>query len=404
MSYSPKHLKNRIIVIQDNASTILGGVILSDKEYFIDGIIDCSGFSIEIPSGGINIKGYDFDISKLICSDINYTMFTSPVGGSGNVLFSDFAIEVTGATSKVYDIVSDTGFEAIEVTRINYNDCTSLGIVDNYRQGLETGTGRFGGTPELTLKGVWVGGYFIDTSIVRSLTDGSYTLYKAGVGFLMSSRFRSNQNIDLPALASFLDFSDSNFVNPSTLQLKGCLMSRNGVIDSSDSNLTPNITEKEVSSDWDGNVGLNNTFIGGTKTVSTEIETVIALINTPTIILGTFTATDLQHFENNLNYSMKMLGTDPLDYKITFDFVLKGTGSEEYQVNLMRDRGGVITTQYSQLRTIDRLVAGVDVTYFTGTFGVSMQQNDFVYWEVENVSSGNNCTLASSSQWIIEER
>ena len=131
-------------------------------------------------------------------------MFTSPAGGSGNLLGQDFAIEITGTGSEVFDVVSDTGAEALEFSRVNYNDCTSLGTIDNYRQGLEVGTGRFGGTPELTLKGVWSGGYFIDTSIVRSLTDGAYTLYKAGTGLSMASRFRSNQNIDLPASASFL--------------------------------------------------------------------------------------------------------------------------------------------------------------------------------------------------------
>ena len=51
-------------------------------------------------------------------------MFTSPAGGSGNVLGMDYAIEVTGAGSQVYNLVSDTGLEAFEFTRINYNDCS----------------------------------------------------------------------------------------------------------------------------------------------------------------------------------------------------------------------------------------------------------------------------------------
>ena len=159
--------------------------------------------SIEIPSGGINIKGYDFNISGLTSSENSYTMFTSPVGGSGDILWSDFKIEVTGTSSQVLDVVADTGFEAFEIDRINFNDCTSLGEIDNYRQGLETGTGRFGGTPNLILSGAWIGGYFIETSIVRSLTDGSYSLYEEGTAFTMASRFRSNQNIDLNTTVAF---------------------------------------------------------------------------------------------------------------------------------------------------------------------------------------------------------
>jgi hypothetical protein len=213
----------------------------STKEYFLDGIIDMtgSGIQVEIPAGGLNLAGYNFDVSKLICSEDNYTLFTSPVGGSGNVLGKDYAIEVTGIGSQVYDITSDSGFDAFEFYKVNYNDCSSLGTITNYRQGLEVGTGRFGGTPELTLAGTWVGGFFIDTSITRGLTDGAYTLFKAGAGFTMASRFRSNMNLDLPANVSYFDFAEGNFSNPSTLQIEGTIVTREGSFDAEDSNISP---------------------------------------------------------------------------------------------------------------------------------------------------------------------
>ena len=193
----PDGLDNRIIVNQANIATTLGGVIDSTKEYFIDGILVLGSISIEVPAGGINIKGYDFNISKLYSNVVGHEMFTSPVGGSGDVLFTDFSIENTGVGSKVHNLVSATGFNAYEIARINFDSCKSRGEINNYRQGLETGTGYFSGTPELTLSGAWAGGYFIDVSIARNLTDGAYPLFKAGVGFTMASRFRSNQNLDL---------------------------------------------------------------------------------------------------------------------------------------------------------------------------------------------------------------
>jgi hypothetical protein len=116
------------------------GTIDSTKVYILDGIIDMTGVSVEVPSGGINIVGYTFDISKLICSDSSYTMFTSPVGGSGNVLLSNIAIEVTGASSKVFDLFDATTFNACEFNIVNFNNCTSLGTLDNYRQGLDAGS------------------------------------------------------------------------------------------------------------------------------------------------------------------------------------------------------------------------------------------------------------------------
>ena len=213
----------------------------STVEYFIDGIVDMGSTSIEVPATGINLTGRNFDVSKLISSENNYTMFTSPGGGSGNVLGKDYAIEVTGTNSKVYDLTSATGNDAFEFARINYNNCASLGEIDGYRQGLESGTGRFGGTPNLIMSGAWAGGYFIDNSIVRNLVDGSYALFEEGTSFTMQSRFRSNQNIDLNTTVAFLDFSASNFPNPSTLQLNECIIVRNGAADASDATITPNI-------------------------------------------------------------------------------------------------------------------------------------------------------------------
>ena len=155
-SGSPSKL-NQILVTQDNYITTLGGTIDSTKEYFIDGIIDLGSTQITVPNSGINLRGYNFDLSGLTSSEDNYTMFVSEsiAIGSGNFLGVDYFISVTGASSKVYDIYDATGFNAFEFTRINYNDCTNLGDIYDYRQGLELGTGRFGGSPSLTLHGLW---------------------------------------------------------------------------------------------------------------------------------------------------------------------------------------------------------------------------------------------------------
>ncbi len=164
-------VQNRIIVTQANVTTTLGGTINSTKEYFIDGQIDMGTTQITVPATGMTLTGYNFDLSALYSSENNYTMFVSPVGGSGNILGRDYEIRVTGTSSKVYDITDTNGFNAFEFARVNYTDCTSLGEITNYRQGLENGTGRFGGSPSLTLSGTWFGGYRIVTSILRTMSD-----------------------------------------------------------------------------------------------------------------------------------------------------------------------------------------------------------------------------------------
>ena len=401
-------LQNQIILTQDNIASRLSDPIESTKEYFIDGIIDLSGLeiNIEIPAGGIEMKGYSFDTSKLICSDDDYDLFTSPVGGSGNVLGTDLAFEITGANSKVYDIVSNTGFEAIEMNRVNYNDCSSLGIIDNYRQGLEEGTGRFGGKPELTLKGIWVGGFIITTSIVRSLADGVYTLFKAGTGFVMYSRFKTNMNVDLPASASFIDFTQANFVNPSTFQLNECIITRAGIFDVNDSNILTNILKSELAAKWTGNTGIENTFVGGQQFVTAEIETVISTVDTWYNMLGTWTPQGMEHFDSPSNGQLRHLGISPIEFRFSGALNIEGTANKDLSVKLVKwnDELSQFDDVSIQSRQVNNLVGGRDIAFFIASGGVTMNKNDYVFLQIRNNTDSSNVTAETNSFFTIEER
>jgi hypothetical protein len=268
---------NRVLVTQDNFLTTICGTIDSTKEYFLDGIIDIGSNSITVPTTGLGIRGYSFNTSGLISTADNYTMFVSEsiAIGSGDLLGTDYLVKVSGANSKVYELYDATGFNAFEFTRVNYIDCSSLGDLYDYRQGLELGTGRFGGSPTLTLNGVWVGGYRITTSIVRSLSVSMTTpLFKEGVLFQMNNRFLTDINVDLPANASLLDFKAANFPNPSTLQLKGAIISRDGIFNAADANIVTNLSASDLSCEFKGNLGINNTFVGGSLNNTTEVTTV----------------------------------------------------------------------------------------------------------------------------------
>ena len=378
----------------------------STKVYVLDGAIDMGNTSIEIPSGGATIVGFSFDASKLTSSQTGYTMFTSPVGGSGNVLFTDIAIEVTGASSQVFDLVGDTGFEATEFNRVNWNGCTSLGTIDTYRQGLESGTGRFGGTPELTLKGTWVGGYFIDTSIVRGLSDFSGSLYKAGAGFSMSSRFRSNQNVDLPASASFFDFSPSNFPNPSTVQLDGCLISRNGVFDATDSNITPNMDRADLPASWSKNTGIENTFVGGEVSISAEATTTVSSAGVFYDVAGTWATNNLQHFDSPAGGQLRHLGTTPIEYKVTGQLVIDSAQNDEVDLKIVVYRSATTNFVDGKItrRVIDRLQGGRDVAYFALSDTIVLNQNDYVKLQVANVNNTADITVENDSFMDISER
>ena len=402
-------LDSSITVKQSNLADTLGGTIDSTKVYILDGIIDFTGtgLNIEVPAGGISIIGTTFDVSKIICSDAAFTLFTSPVGGSGNVLGVDYAIEVTGPGSQVYNLTDATGFNAFEFARINYNDCSSLGSITNYRQGLEVGTGRFGGKPELTLVGTWVGGYFVDTSIIRNMIDGAYSLFKAGAGFVMASRFRSNMNIDLPASVSFFDFAPSNFINPSTVQIDGAIVTRNGVFDATDANITPNMVQGDLVANWTGNNGMPNTFVGGTIGVTTEVATTITVDSQFEDLEATlWTSADLQHFDAPSGNQLRHLGNTPIEYKVVASFVLASTQNNTISLRVSKYDSSAASSSVilTQTRQVNNLVGGRDIAFFDININTTLDENDYIFLEVANIGATNNITAEVDSYYIVEAR
>lgn len=397
-------LTQRVVV---SSASDLAGLLSSTVEYFIDGVIDMGSQEIEVPAGGLNLTGLNFNVSKLISSEDDYTMFTSPVLGSGDLLGKDYGIEVSGSNSRVYNLEDSTGFSAFEFARLNYDNCSSLGEITGYRQGLEVGTGRFGGKPTLKLSGTWLGGYFIDTSIVRNL-DASMTgsLFEEGTNFVMESRFRSNQNIDLPASASFIDFQQANFSNASTLQLEGCIVTRQGQINPADSNITPNINRAELASAWSNNIGIPNTFEGGMLTSSSETTTSIGSPNTWAVLESTWTASDLQHMDTPSPGQIRHLGSQPLDYKVTSNLVIEGSSGDDIQIRLVRwNEADLVTEEVAtQTRVINNFSGGRDVAFFLLLENVILNINDYVFLEVRNLSDASDVTLEIDSYFLIERR
>ena len=402
MSYNPP-FNGRVIVTK--ASDLEN--IDSTKEYFLDGQIDMGTTSIIVPTTGMTIRGHSFDLSGLYSSEDNHVLIKSEsaVIGSGNLLGADFYMSVTGTGAKVYDLYDATGFNAFEFARINYINCTSLGDIHDYRQGLEDGTGRFGGSPSLTLHGTWVGGYRITTTIVRSLSAGmTEPLFKAGTAFSMSSRFLTDINCDLPASAAFCDFAPANFPNPSTVQVRGAILSRNGVFNASDSNIFSNLVASDLACDWDNNVGISNTFVGGESKVSSETKTTISAVDTITDLLGTYAASDLQHFDSPANGQLRHIGINPREYTVVFDFILEGEQDREYRIHLYKDDGTTDVSVYNMYRVINKAQGGRDVATFNGQTSITLNQNDLVYWRVENESNDKDCTLELDSAWSVKER
>ncbi len=396
---------NRVLVTQANAATTLGGTIDSTVEYVITGIIDMSGIQINVPATGVYLRGYNFDLSQLVSTEAAATLFYSLA--SGNVLMLDLGIEMSGAGSQVYNLTSNTGFDAIEVQRINYNNCTSLGTLTDFRQGLETGTGRFGGTPSMILAGPWVGGFFIATSITRSLTAGTYDLFVSGASFSMQSRFFCNMNVDLPAGVGFTDFVVSDFPNPNTVQLQGMIITRAGASAPDDALYTPNLSATDTPCRWLNNNGLRNTYAGGVLEVTAAAATTIAVISTPVEVTApTWTASGLDHFSEPANGRLRHLGNEPIAFRGHLDLIVSGTAGETVELGVWKYDASATTDTliYSTTRVINDLKLGADVCFFNPMFNAELAINDEIYLKLANETSTANLTMVADSTMFIAER
>ena len=403
-------LQDRVICNQDNKDTTLGGVIDSSKEYFIDGVIDMGSTQITVPIGGINVRGYSFDLSALVSTNDNYTLFASetPVIGSGTVILNDFTISINGSASQVYSLVDVDGSHGVSFTNIYYIGCTSLGELASFRIGSEANTLRVGGSPSLTFSGDW-GGYRASSTIARDLAGTmSAPLFKEGVAFQMDGRFLTDINADLPTLAPLCDFTTGSFSQPSTLQFKDAIITRDGSFNANDSNIFTNLSASDLICDWNDNVGMRNTFVGGGLIFAIEQATSIPVKDISVDIAGTLVPISLEHFDSPSSDELRHLGITPIEFTVSWNFVLDGTANNTYEIFLVKlENGSNPQVVFSQTRVCNNLQGGAqarDVAYFNGQIPIVLNQNDSVVWQVANLTDGNGCTMERDSAWYIKER
>lgn len=384
----------------------LSGTLDSNILYFITGHIDFTGtgIQIEVPAGGLTFDGHSFDLSSLGCGDPNYTLFTSPVGGSGNIVGRNCAFSISGTNSQVYDVTDSDGSHTIELTAVNYVFCNSLGTINGYRQVLESGTGRFLTTPELTFDGN-MNGVRISTSIARALDPLPTALFKAGASLSFSGRFITDINCDLPATGALLDFSDSNIFNDESLIIDGAYITRSGVIDGNDTTIFPNIDDESVKSKWSNNTGLPNTKKYLKAACTTEIETVINAVDTYEPLLGTFTVEKGVHFSMPSNGEFQLLSGNGV-YQVVCDLVLDCTQNNVIDVRVTKSSDGGTTwpTVVNHIRRqVNGLVGGRDVAFFPINFLADIRKNERIRIEVENKTGTSNITMELDSYIIITE-
>ena len=172
------------------------------------------------------------------------------------------------------------------------------------------------------------------------------------------------------------------FPNPSTLQLDGCIVSRNGVFDAEDTNYTPNINETELPCAWSDNNGIKNTFVGGKATISSEITTTINTQGVFETLAGTFTETDLAHFDSPAEGQLRHLGDNPREFTVITDFVVDSRQNDVVALKLVKwdDSASSEVDIFTQKRQVNALVGGRDVAFFNIITNIDLDKNDYIYW------------------------
>lgn len=392
------HLDNRVIVKQ--ASDF--GVIDSTKQYFIDGAIDMGTTELEVPATGIFIQGYGLGVSKLFSTENNYTMFTSPVGGSGNVLINDIVIDVSGTNSSVFALEDATGFNATEFNIVNFENCTSRGYLDGYRQGLETGIGIFGGTPTLEFRGTWLGGYRIANSIVRSVTDTTYSLYKSAVGQTFASRFGGDINCELPTNVSFYEGTSANFTNDNTLQISDAIFTGSGT-------LLNGITQTDSKVRISNTGGVLNTYVGGFWSCTTEAVTVVSLIDpqgTFYKVAGTTTYGGLTWFDQGADNAIRSNTSEFINVKTTFVGSFTGNNNRAFALRFrVWDDSASAYVDYAEttFTTNGGILSNRAESVVLISPQITLSENDRIEVWVANTTDFNDITMLLNSRLIIEE-
>ena len=404
-TFGPDDMEDNVILIRQVSDF---GTIDSTKFYKVIGDVDTGSTTTIIPEGvTLNLISSGYHGNSLFSTANNYTMFESAGAGCGAINVTQLEFTTSGTLSRVWNCTNQSGLDAFENIFVRYVNCTARGYLKGFVQGLMHVTSYRGGTPTLELDGTWLGGWLVTVGLTTGITNGSYSLYKAGATFLMNGRYKTDMNMDLKTDVSLFDFAPSNFPNSSTVQLNGVSISRNGALSTDDSTVLPNLSHSDLVSMFSGNSGITNTHVGATDTLSTEVETTIASSSTFVTMAGTWTTSDLQHFDSPSNGQLRHLGVTPREFKIRVDLILVGGANDEVEINIRKwdDSASAFVDEKSQVRQINALQGGRNVALFSLSVpSVTMDENDYIFIQVANNSNTTNVTAEIDSSIDIEAR
>jgi len=372
----------------------------SNVLYLIDGEIDLGTVQIDITGININISGMNGarETAKLYSTEDNYTMF---IGSSaGSVYITELGLSANGTGSKLFDI-TNSGTAAFEFQNVNFggfgpNDSvTSMGEVNNYRQGFMSGCGFYFVNDGLTLSGEWGGFVVQDSNAINPST--AMTLFKEGTSLTFDGSVRSNMNfLSVNSGSEFADFREANFLNKGAFSLNNF---RTSVTDA-----VPNIPGSSVYARYRNCDGIKNTYVGAQWTITSTAATVISAISVPVKIAGTTTYSDEQWFDNTTSNACRYIGDQSIEVEVKGNLSFTGTNGDviNIYVRLWDDSASSYVDLSETAGSTLNASGRAEGVAFNGIG--TMNNNDRIEIWVENESGARNVTAELNGYVIISER
>ncbi|MEN2400604.1 hypothetical protein GKZ90_0012505 [Flavobacterium sp. MC2016-06] len=249
--------KDRIV---RSKKDLINKTLLSNVNYIVDGIITLlTGEYVTIPSGGLKLTGYGFDLSQINKNVTGESIFKGPLtGGTGNFVTKD--IQYNSGLGRVFDLNDIDNSHVIEMNNINFENCSSLGKIKGYKQFTGTAIGVYGCSDGLTLSGAW-NGFSVDKLHVRTF-GATGTLFKKDTDTVFSNRFVAEVNQSGVIGGKFSDFDDTIFSKNELFQITNSVFEVAGVINESNTTaLIPNISPNNSKSRWTNSLGIKLTAV-----------------------------------------------------------------------------------------------------------------------------------------------
>ena len=391
---------SRSVVLVTDASQLAGNLD-STKLYLLDGQIDLREVSIIVPPGGLSMAGQGFGVSGLISTSDNYSMFVRNGTYTGDLILTSMDITCTGIGSKVFDLDNQENLGTFNFNSVNFIQCTSLGIVANYRQGLATGVAWIRCLDGLTMAGNWLGGFaVVDSVVVGNTLTG--VLFRAGLGLLIAGSFRSNINI--LALSSvgglFCDFAPANIVLDGGFALSGVRARVN-------TNTVPNMPASSTKAFIRDCVGISDTYPGGVLTPVADSEIIITDANTLFQITGAMTLSEAYWFSLANTNGLQANSTKYTEVNCVGIMSFSGSNGREMGVQLRKydnSTASYINIGPSYRITLNGGGAGTRAENISFKATTNLEAGDRVEVWIENFTDASNITLLAGGQFQVLER